>query len=365
MKVLFIDSAHPSLKTELEKNGIICDEDFTSSKSDIEKKLSNYNGVILRSRFNIDRLFIDRLTPNPSPKGEGGALRFVARVGAGMEHIDVAYAESKGVKCLSSPEGNRNAVAEHALGMLLSLLNNICKANQEIKGGKLSEAKSGPLASGWIREANRGTELEGKTIGIYGYGNTGSAFAKVLSGFGVKVLAYDKYKKNMLEGAVIPPSEGGAAGGGCVFESTGDGGGSGGCVLKSTPEEIFSQADILSLHLPLTEETNYLVNDAFINKFKKNIYLINTSRGPIVKTEDLVKNLKSGKVLGACLDVIEYEESSFEVISPSGRGQGGGVWDYLKSCNRVILTSHIAGWSFESSEKMAKILAEKIISLKD
>lgn len=323
MKILFIDSAHPALKKELEKNNFVCDEDFVSSKSEIEKKVSSYTGIILRSRINIDKQFIDA----------GKNLKFIARVGAGMEHIDSVYAEGKGIKCLSSPEGNRNAVAEHALGMLLTLLNNICKANNEVKEGK------------WIRELNRGTELEGKTIGIYGYGNTGSAFAKLLRGFDVKILAYDKYKKKF----------------GNVF------------VKESSPEEIFSQAGVLSLHLPLTDETNYLVSDVFINKFKKNIYLINTSRGPIVKTDDLVKNIKSGKILGACLDVLEYEETSFEGITPTlsegeGRSPAAGrqqqeVLQYLLTNNKVILTPHIAGWSFESQEKMAKILAEKIISL--
>jgi len=323
MKILFIDSAHPSLKIQLEKNGFTCDEDFISSKENIEKKISQYNGIILRSRFNIDKQFIDYLTPGPSPQGEGNALRFIARVGAGMEHIDTVYAESKGIKCISSPEGNRIAVAEHGLGMLLSLLNNISKANAEVRSGK------------WLREANRGTELEGKTIGIYGYGSTGSAFAKVLTGFGVKVLAYDKYKKSFGNEHV----------------------------KESTPEEIFSSADVLSLHLPLNEELAFLVNDQFINKFRKNIYLINTSRGPIVKTEDLVKNLKSGKILGACLDVLEYEESSFEQMQRKAGTPQPEALQYLLNSSKVILTPHIAGWSFESSEKMAKILAEKIISL--
>ena len=368
MKILFIDSAHPSLKQELEKNGFTCDEDFNSSKSEIEKRLSSYNGIILRSRFDVDKQFIDRLTPGPSPQGEGSSLRFVARVGAGMEHIDVAYAESKGVKCISSPEGNRNAVAEHALGMLLSLMNNISKANTEVKAGQ------------WLREPNRGTELEGKTIGIFGYGNTGSAFAKVLSGFDVKILAYDKYKAvnspfSPSRSALAERGEGGSPDRGFASVM------GGGCVFESTPEEIFSQADILSLHLPLTDETKYLVNDSFIHKFKKNIYLLNTSRGPIVKTDDLVKNLKFGKILGACLDVLEYEENSFEGLTPnpSPLGEGGTATaapnqpitqstnqpalQYLLNSNKVILTPHIAGWSFESSEKMARILAEKIVAL--
>ncbi len=309
MKILFIDSAHPSLKEELQKNNFTCEEDFTSSKSEIEKRISAYDGIILRSRFDIDKKFIDATTN----------LKFIARVGAGMEHINVSYAEKKGIRCISSPEGNRNAVAEHALGMLLSLLNNICKANSEVKNGK------------WIREGNRGTELEGKTIGIYGYGNTGSAFAKILRGFDVKILAYDKYKTGF--GNEL--------------------------VKESALEKIFSQADMLSLHLPLTEETKYLVNDSFIGKFKKNIYLINTSRGPIVKTDDLVKNLKSGKVLGACLDVIEHEETSFETLQSATNDD----WKYLAEVKNVVLTPHIAGWSFQSSEKMARSLIEKIINI--
>ncbi|TAL58784.1 MAG: hydroxyacid dehydrogenase [Bacteroidetes bacterium] len=328
MKILFLDSAHPSLRKELEKNNFICEEDFISSKEDIKKNLANYDGIILRSRINIDKPFIDCfLLSRP------GRMPFIARVGAGMEHIDVAYAESKGIKCLSSPEGNRNAVAEHALGMLLNLLNNISKANAEVKAGK------------WLREPNRGTELEGKTIAIYGYGNTGSAFANVLRGFDVNILAYDKYR------AVLPPLGGGVGGG----------------LQESTPEEIFVQTDILSLHLPLTEETKYLVNDSFLSKFKKNIYLINTSRGPIVKTDDLVKNLQSGKVLGACLDVIEYEETSFEAVKPGTLNLEPGTqndWVFLSDSKNVILTPHIAGWSFESSKKMGRILAEKIIALK-
>lgn len=328
MKILFLDSAHISLRQELEKYGFICEEDLVSSKEEVERKISGYNGIILRSRINIDEHFINCFVP--SPVGRDRVRPFIARVGSGMEHIDAEYAESKGIKCFSSPEGNSNAVAEHALGMLLALLNNICKANLEVKKNE------------WLREINRGTELDGKTVGIYGYGNTGSAFAKVLGGFGVKILAYDKYRKNYLAPAGRTPV---------------------GRMKESSPEEIFSEADVLSLHLPLTAETKYLVNDAFLSRFRKNIYLINTSRGPIVKTDDLVHNLKSGKVLGACLDVLEYEETSFELLSPSEGGVGGRfVMNYLKENHRVILTPHIAGWSYQSAEKMAKVLAGKIIS---
>ncbi|HEY4798039.1 MAG TPA: NAD(P)-dependent oxidoreductase [Bacteroidia bacterium] len=314
MKILILDSVLPLLKKELEQHGFICEENLISSKQEIENKILQYEGIVMRSRFGIDRKFIDAARN----------LKFIAREGAGMEHIDVDYAEKKGIKCLSSPEGNRNAVAEHALGMLLNLMNNICKANHEVKEGK------------WLRETNRGTELEGKTIGIYGFGNTGSAFAKLLRGFDVKVLAYDKYKMNF----------------GNEF------------VKESSPEEIFAQADIVSLHLPLTAETNYLLNDAFISKFKKNIYLINTSRGQIVKTDDLVKNMKAGRVSGACLDVLEYEETSFELFKSETASQKPEAFEYLLNCPKTILTPHVAGWSFESKEKLAKVLVQKIIALK-
>ncbi len=316
MKVLFLDSAHPTLKKKLEENNILCHEDFKSSKEEIEKKAAVYNGIVLRSRLSIDKQFIDSFISSTSQP------KFIARVGAGMEHIDVAYAESRGIKCISSPEGNRNAVAEHALGMLLALLNNIPKANAEVKRGS------------WLREPNRGVELEGKTIGIYGFGNTGSAFAKVLAGFNVNVLAYDKYKK--------------------VEESNN--------VKVVMPKTIFEEADIVSLHLPLTRETNYLANEYFFNSFKKNIYLLNTSRGPIVNTIDLVRNIKSGKILGACLDVLEYEEGSFELLT--NHTHLSEPLKFLFESNQVILTPHIAGWSFESSEKMAKILFEKIIKIR-
>lgn len=322
MKILFIDSAHPALKKELEKNNFSCYEDFTSSKEEIEKNTSSYNGIVLRSRISIDKKFIDSFFSSSSAVN---GSQFIARVGAGMEHIDVQYAESRNIKCINSAEGNSSAVAEHALGMLLSLFNNLCKANAEVKNGT------------WSREPNRGTELEGKTVGIYGYGNTGSSFVNKLKGFNVRILAFDRYKKDF----------------GNDF------------VKESTPEEIASEADILSLHLPLTSDTNYLVNDAFINTFRKNIYLINTSRGPIVKTDDLVKNMRYGKILGACLDVLEYEETSFELISllRGGKEIANPTWEYLKSSAKIILTPHIAGWSFESSEKMARILAKKIGSV--
>lgn len=310
MKILFIDSNHPSLQAGLEKAGFVCEHDHSSPKEEIEKKTSRYDGIVIRSRFKIDASFIDK-----SP-----GLKFIARVGAGMENIDVAYAEKKGIKCLHAPEGNRTAVAEQAIGMLLALFNNICRADMEVRKGT------------WIREGNRGEELEGKTVGILGFGNMGSAFAQRLKGFEVNVLAFDKYKK-----------------------------GFGNDLVKETSlEEIFEKADVLSLHLPLTDETQFLVNDAFIGKFKKDIYIINTSRGKIVRTDDLVKNIKSGKVKGACLDVLEYETLSFEKLD---KDTLPASFQFLTQSDKVILSPHIAGWTHQSNEKMALVLVKKIVAL--
>ena len=309
MNILFIDSAHPFLQEELSRNGFVCDLQFDLTKEQIEKILGRYDGVVIRSKLKFDSELIDKATK----------LKFIARVGAGMENIDVAYAEKKGIKCFHAPEGNRSAVAEHAMGMLLTLMNNICRADRQVRSGK------------WIREGNRGNELEGKTVGIIGYGKMGSAFAQRLKGFSVDVIAYDKYKKDFSDEYV----------------------------REVSMEEIFDSADIVSLHIPLADDTLFLVNDTFINKFKKNIYLVNTSRGKCVKTDDLVKNLKNGKISGACLDVLEYETVSFEELDKSGLPE---AFQYLSSSDKVIVTPHIAGWTFQSNEKMARILTEKILS---
>ena len=309
-KILFIDSNHPCLHEMLLEKGFICDLFYDRPAEELKKLISEYDAIVIRSKFKITKEIIDS-----APK-----LKCIARAGAGLENIDVAYATQKGIACVNSPEGNRDAVAEQAIGMLLMLFNNLKKADAEVRTVK------------WLREENRGVELGGKTIGIVGYGNTGSSFAKKLSGFGVNILVYDKYKKNF----------------GSEF------------VKESSLEEIFEKADVLSLHIPLTEETNYLVNDAFINKFKKNIYVINTSRGRCLNTADLVKNLKSGKVLGACLDVLEYEAVSFEEIDFSKIPE---PMQYLVKSDKVILTPHIAGWTHESNVKIAEVLAGKIIEV--
>jgi len=310
--ILFVDSAHPILHLELDKLGCQCDLKYDLTKEEIVNCIQEYEGVVIRSKIKLTREIIDK----------AAKLKFIARVGAGMENIDVAYAEAKGIKCLHAPEGNRDAVAEHTIGMLLALFNNICRANNEVRNRV------------WKREANRGIELAGKTVGIIGYGNMGSAFAERLKSFKVKVLAYDKYKKHFSDGFVV----------------------------ETTPEKIFEESDILSLHLPLTNETLYMVNDEFINKFKRNFYLINTARGRIVKTDDLVKNMKKGKIPGACLDVIEYEDTSFNEINSPGNSQDAS-FNYLAQSEQVILTPHIAGWTYESNEKMARILLEKIRKL--
>lgn len=309
-KILFIDSNHPRLHELLLEKGFTCDLFYDRSDEELKRLIPEYEGLVIRSKFKITKEIIDT-APN---------LKCIARAGAGMENIDVAYAEKKGIRCVHAPEGNRDAVGEQTLAMLLALFTNLCKANSEVRKGV------------WLREENRGVELGGKTIGLIGYGNTGEAFAKRLQGFGVKVLAYDKYKK--------------VIGNNYIYESS--------------QEEIFEKADILSLHIPFTKETKYLVNDTYLNKFKKHIYVINTARGKCLNTADLVKNLKSGKVLGACLDVLEYEAVSFEKIADEKLPE---PMQYLIKSDKTILTPHIAGWTHESAVKIAEVLAGKIIEV--
>jgi D-3-phosphoglycerate dehydrogenase len=305
LKILFIDTIHPFLKQELEKQNHICDTAYDKSKAEIEGIISNYQGTIIRSRFKIDKQFINC----------SSNLQFIARAGSGLENIDVDYAESKNITCYNAAEGNRQAVAEHALGMLLSLFNNLNKADQEVRNGI------------WEREGNRGIELAGKTVAIIGYGNNGSAFAEVLKGFNMKILAYDKYLTDYPH--------------------------------KSSKETIRKEADIVSLHIPLTEETTYLVDDNFINSFARDFYLINTARGKCVNTKHLVASLENGKVKGACLDVLEYEKTSFENLSKEG------LTDDMKKLidsKNTIISPHVAGWTTESNMKIAEVLLGKIIS---
>jgi D-3-phosphoglycerate dehydrogenase / 2-oxoglutarate reductase len=307
MKVLLIDTNHSLLQTGLEKLGCICNEDYTSSKQEIEKKIANYQGVVIRSRFNIDTQFLD----------QAKNLKFIARVGAGLESINEEYATKKGIHLISAPEGNRNAVGEHALGMLLMLFNNLKKADLEIRNGK------------WLREANRGIELEGKTVGIIGYGNMGKAFAKKLKGFDVNVICYD------------------------IKEGVDDEN----CKQVSL-EELQEKTDVLSLHTPFNEQSYNMVNDEFINNFNKPFYLINTARGSAVVTNHLVEALISKKILGACLDVLEYEKLSFENLFENETFPE--AFDYLIHAENVLLSPHIAGWTVESKIKLAQTIVDKI-----
>ena len=309
IKILHIDSNHPLLWEQLQKAGFHNEADFTSSKQEVEAKIENYHGIVIRSRFKIDKTFLDKAIN----------LQFIARVGAGLESIDCDYATAKGIHLIAAPEGNANAVGEHAIGMLLSLFNNLNKANNEVKSGQ------------WKREANRGHELEGKTVGIIGYGNMGKSFAKKLRGFDVTVLCHDILPNMGDENATQ--------------------------VLLS---ELQERADVLSLHTPWTPETDKMINFNFINKFKKPFWFINTARGNSVVTTDLVEGLKSGKILGTGLDVLEYEKLSFETLF---EGEKPPAFEYLLNAENVLLTPHIAGWTFESHEKLAQVIVDKICKI--
>ena len=309
MKVAFIDSVHEILEQRLVKSGFSC-TDYTQLKRDeLKSNLSNFEGIVIRSRIKIDNDFLKCL-----PK-----LKFIARSGAGMENIDVEYCENHNISCFNAPEGNRNAVGEHALGMILSLFNNLNKGDKEIRKGT------------WDREGNRGIELDGKTVGLIGYGNNGQAFAKKLRGFDVNILAYDKYKSGFSE-----------------YNST-----------ESSLEEIKKKCDILSFHIPQNEETLFMFDEEFLNSLEKNIYLINLSRGKIVKSSTLVNGLKSGKILGACLDVLEYEKSSFEnMFSDTNISED---FKFILNSSKTLLSPHVGGWTKESYFKLSNILADKIL----
>jgi len=308
LKVLIAEPTHKNLQEKLEQTGFICEYKPELNFEELKKLIPNYQGLVIRSKFKIDKDFIDK-TNN---------LKFIARAGAGMENIDTEYATSKNILCINSPEGNRDAVGEHALGMLLSLFHKINIANNEVKNGI------------WDRQSNIGIEIQGKTIGILGYGNMGSSFAKRLKGFDAKVIAYDKYKTNFSDEFV----------------------------KEVTELEYFKETEILSIHVPLTDETLFLVNNDYIKKFSKLKYIINTARGKIIKTDDLVENLKSGTLHGACLDVLEYEKHSFKDIF---NGANSPTLNYLTNSNNVIITPHVAGSSDASYRKIADTMAKKII----
>ncbi len=307
LKVLFIDTAHPWLQDELTRMGFTCDHFPEYTYDDIIRIIPDYAGIIIRNRIRLDEKLLSGAV----------TLRFIARVGAGMEGINTEYASRRGVACLNAPEGNRDALAEHTLGMVLMLINHLARADAQVRKGI------------WDREGNRGTELMGKTIGIIGYGNMGGAFAERLSGFRMEVLAYDKYRKNY----------------GDAF------------VKEASMEELRMKCDLVSLHVPLTAETRYMVDDAFICSFRKNFYLINTSRGQVVNTADLIRHLDSGKILGAALDVLEWEDSTFEELIKKRESK---LFMDLAHRDNVILSPHIAGYSAESPLKMAKVIIDKI-----
>ena len=310
MKVLFLDTTHKTLTIGLENIGYKTELDNTSSKLEIEAKLKDYVGVVIRSRFKLDKQFLEA----------GSHLKFIGRVGAGLENIDITHANKLGINLISAPEGNRNAVGEQALGMLLSLFNNLNRADREVRNGI------------WIREGNRGIELRGKTVGIIGYGNMGNAFSRVLSGMGVEVVFHD-LKQNL-------SNEKGT---------------------QVSLEELFERTDVLSIHTPLTDTTKNMVDAKFLSSFKKNIYFINTARGPITVTTDLVKAIKTGKVQGACLDVLEYEKTSFENMFTEN--ELPEAFQYLIKSDKVILSPHIAGWTHESNIKMAQTIVDKVDEL--
>lgn len=305
-KVVFIDTVHPILQERLENAGYTCVDATQLDYATCQSSIVDAVGIVIRSRFTMDAAFLS----------EAQQISFIARSGAGMENIDVAYCDNRGIELFNAPEGNRNAVAEHALGMLLNLFRNVKKGDAEVRQGI------------WDREGNRGVELDGKTIGIIGFGNNGSAFARKLSGFDVDVLAYDKYKE---------------------VRSLGQ-------VKSAGLQQIFDEADVVSFHVPQTDETLFWANADFFKSFRKPIYLLNMSRGKIVKTSDLLDAMDKGKVLGACLDVLEFESTSFSAIDKND------TLNRLMTHPKVLLSPHIAGWTQESYFLLGDVLADKILT---
>lgn len=306
MKILLLDKNHPLITEQLSEKGFVLEEDFSSSYEQVLEKIHLYEGVIIRSRIPLDAHFLEKAKN----------LKFIARVGAGMENIDIAKAQKLGIKLINSPEGNKDAVAEHVIGTLLVLMNRLFISSNEVKKGI------------WLREENRGEEILGKTFGIIGYGNMGKAVAKRLSGFGCKTIFYD-IKPNLSDESATQVSL----------------------------QELQENADILSLHTPLTEDTLYMIDEEFISKMKKNFYFINTARGKNLKTSALVNALKVGKIKGAYLDVLEYEKTSFENLETKNEDL-----EYLLNSEKAIITPHIAGWTHESKIKLAQVIVDKILA---
>lgn len=310
-KILAIDSNHECLNNGLRDAGFIVEEDYTSPKEIIEQKINEYDGMIVRSRFPIDKDFLAKATN----------LKFIGRVGAGLENIDEEFAADHNIVLFNSPEGNRDSVGEHAIGMLLMLMHHLRRADNEVRNGI------------WKREENRGDELKGKTVGIIGYGNMGNAFARRLQGFEVNVICFD-----------ILPNKGNEF------------------AKQVSLEDFFEQADVVSLHTPQTPETMQMINAVFISNFKKPFYFVNTARGKSVVTKDLVEALKTGKLLGVALDVLEFEKSSFEKLVASDLPE---EFQYLIQADNVVLAPHIAGWTHQSKVKLAEFIRDKIIDWKN
>lgn len=302
--VLIVDEMHVSLLPMLEKIGYIPDYQPKIRRQEIIDILGNYEGLLIRSKTKVDKELLKN----------ANQLKFICRAGAGIDLIDEASAEEKGIIVFAANEGNRVAVAEHVIGMLLILMNNLLIADRQVREGK------------WLREENRGYELMGKTVGIIGYGNNGSETAKRLSAFGCKVLAYDKYKVGFSDEYAT----------------------------EASMRDVFDQADILSLHIPLTKETFQLVNADFLNSFANNIYIANASRGEIVVLDAIVEGLNSGKIKGACLDVLENEKLSKLTAAQTE------TFNQLVKSDKVIFTPHIAGWTHESYVRINEVLIEKI-----
>lgn len=306
MKILLLDKNHPLITEQLLAKNFILEEDFISSYDEVCRKIENYDGIIIRSRIPLDKNFLEHAKN----------LKFIARVGAGMENIDIPVAQKLGIQLINSPEGNRDSVAEHVVGMLLVLMNRLFIASQEVKNGI------------WLREENRGDELLGKTVGLIGYGNMGKATAKRLSGFGCNVIFHD------------------------ILHGLGDE-----YATQVSLDELKERAEVLSLHIPLTEESYYLVDGPFISEMKNDFYFVNTARGKNVETKSLVEAIRSGKVKGACLDVLEYEKSSFEKLETETEDL-----QFLLDSDKVIVTPHIAGWTVQSKEKLAQVIVDKILA---
>jgi D-3-phosphoglycerate dehydrogenase / 2-oxoglutarate reductase len=305
-KLLIVDDLHPIFKEKAQNLGFEVDDEPKITKAEVLERIKAYDGIAVRTKFNIDQEIFD-----VAPK-----LKFVARAGAGLDNIDVEIAAKRGITLLAANEGNMDAVGEHAIGLLLSLMNNFRKADLEIRKGI------------WDREGSRGYELKAKTVGIIGYGFMGQSFAKKLAGFGVNVMAYDKYKTGFSDEYA----------------------------REVSMEEIVKHSDVLSLHIPLTNETRQMVDDEYFFHFKKPIFFINTARGEIVNTQAVLNHIANGKILGAGLDVLEQEKFPALAEQP--------WYDALKNSEKVILTPHVAGWTFDSYRKISEVLAQKLSEIK-